>query len=120
MTLRTTLVALITLGLMFVSGCGTSPEASEPTPEPTASEETTETIDIVGTWYSEDEDWTVHFQPDGIFTEDFQGHEDFRTGDWRVDGDVVVLEGADGNTTEGSIQGDTIDFSLGTLTRVAN
>lgn len=119
MTLRSTLVTLVTVGLFSLSACGTSPEEAEPTPEPSATATQPEqTFDIVGTWYSEDEDWTVHFLEDGTFTEDFQGHEDFRSGQWRLDDGVVELEGDDGNTTEGQVSDDTLEFNLGTLSRV--
>lgn len=121
MPLRLTMAAAMTVIALFMAACGTgssSDPSPEPSPEPSASASATmgET-DIAGTWRSDAEDWTVHFAPDGSFVEDFQGNKGMRSGTWSVKGDVVALEGGDGNTDKGTIVNDTLEFRLGTLIR---
>lgn len=119
MPLRLTMAAAMTVFALFMSACGTgssSEPTPEPSPEPTASATMGET-EIAGTWRSDAEDWTVHFAPDGTFVEDFQGNKGMRSGTWSVEGDVVALEGGDGNTDKGTIVNDTLEFRLGTLVR---
>jgi hypothetical protein len=115
--------------LAALAGCGTSPGSSDDaTPSETASSSTPspsatnavpeEAADLVGDWEDPKEKWTVHFRDDGTYVEDYQGVEDFRVGEYAVDGDTVTLEGDDGNTDEGAIEGETLVFKLGTLERV--
>ena len=60
---------------------------------------------------------SVHFRDDGTYVEDYQGVEDFRVGEYSLDGSTVKLEGDDGNTDEGTVEGETLVFKLGTLER---
>lgn len=132
MTSRRTLAA-ITLGAALVLGaCGTdddpkaSPSSSSSasaSPSASATDETTApkppggADDLVGTWENTAGDWTVRFADDGTFTEDYQGVPNFRTGTYTFEGDTVALEGGDGNTDEGKVDGSTLVFRLGTLER---
>jgi hypothetical protein len=75
--------------------------------------------DLVGDWEDPDEKWTVHFRDDGTYVEDYQGVKDFRVGEYTVENGKVMLEGDDGNTDEGAIEGETLVFKLGTLERKA-
>lgn len=122
-------VAKATLGMalaVFVlTGCQS--ESDDPDPAPTPSEAPSPTPsetdspgvsgDIVGEWEDPDAEWTVRFREDGTFVEDYQGITEFRTGDYEVKDDSVLLIGGDGNTDEGAREGDTLVFNLGTLTR---
>jgi Agrobacterium tumefaciens protein Atu4866 len=123
-------IATAALLLAALTGCGTytgssddstpSETASSSTPSPSA---TTDALpegeaDVVGDWEDPKEKWTVHFRDDGTYVEDYQGVKDFRVGEYTVDGDTVRLEGDDGNTDEGTIEGETLVFELGTLERV--
>ncbi len=121
MTLATSVAATILLAL---SGCndggddtsaGGTPSASG-SASPTATE-SPDTAALVGDWEDTEAQWTVHFNPDGTFVEDFQGIVDFRVGTYQVKDETVSLVGDDGNTTTGTISGDTLVFDLGTLTR---
>jgi hypothetical protein len=116
MSIATTAIACV---LATLAGCGTyngssdDPTASETTssssPSPVATNATPEAAaDLVGDWEDPKEKWVVHFQ----------GVKDFRVGEYTVDGDAVKLEGDDGNTDEGTVEGDTLVFELGTLERV--
>jgi len=104
-------------------------ESDDPTPSPSASESSSPSApatnaapeaaaDLVGDWEDPDEKWTVHFRDDGTFVEDYQGVKDFRVGKYTVESGKVMLEGDDGNTDEGEIEGETLVFKLGTLERV--
>lgn len=115
--------------LATLAGCGTytgssddatpSETASSSTPSPSATNTVPEeSADLVGDWEDPKEKWTVHFRDDGTYVEDYQGVKDFRVGEYTVDGDTVTLEGDDGNTDEGTIEGETLVFKLGTLERV--
>jgi hypothetical protein len=66
------------------------------------------------------EKWTVHFRDDDTFVEDYQGVEDFRVGKYSIADGTVKLEGDDGNTDEGTVEGETLVFKLGTLKRAAS
>jgi hypothetical protein len=111
-----------------LAGCGTDnggsddPAASETTsssPSPEATNATPQAaVDLVGDWEDPDEKWTVHFRADGTYVEDYQGVKDFRVGEYSISGDTVRLEGDDGNTDEGTVEGETLVFELGTLERV--
>ena len=87
-----------------------TPSATVPSQDPRA--------DLVGSWRADEADWTVHFAADGTFTEDFEGNVDFRRGAYRVEDAIVYLDGDDGETTEGELSGDTINFKLGMLERL--
>lgn len=123
MSKRLLVAAIAAVLLAGAAGCSTD----EATPAATLSTATTEvpttlpTDDprsaIVGTWRADAADWTVYFNEDGTFTEDFEGNVDFRSGEYRVEDDVVYLDGGDGETTEGELSGDTINFKLGMLER---
>ena len=128
MRIATTAIACV---LSALAGCGTytgnsddatpSETATSSTPSPSATNATPEEpADLVGDWEDPKEDWTVHFRDDGTYVEDYQGVKDFRVGEYTVDGDTVRLEGDDGNTDEGTIEGETLVFKLGTLERVEN
>ena len=119
----------ITCGLVTLTSCGTytgssddeatpSETASSSTPSPVATNSVPEVAaDLVGDWEDPDEKWTVHFRDDGTYVEDYQGVKDFRVGEYAIDGDTVKLEGDDGNTDEGTVEGETLVFKLGTLER---
>ena len=127
MTMVTAIFGLVLLG---ISGCG---KGSEPNDEPTATETTTtgspatptseptieSASDLVGDWHDAEAKWVVHFHDDGTFVEDYDGQKDFRVGKYTVDGSTVSLIGDDGNTDPGKIDGETIEFKLGTLTRMS-
>ncbi len=120
---------------ILLSGCGepadqdtsapTPSASSEPTqsePEATATDEAGAGVprsaeDLVGDWRDDEADWTVHFEADGTFTEDYEGIVDFRTGDYAFEDGEVSLIGGDGNTDTGQVEGETLVFTLGTLTR---
>jgi hypothetical protein len=116
--------------LAALAGCGTytgnsddatpsETTASSSTPSPSATNVVPEeAADLVGDWEDPKEKWTVHFRDDGTYVEDYQDVKDFRVGEYTVDGDMVALEGDDGNTDEGTIEGETLVFKLGTLERV--
>ena len=122
-------IATAALLLAALAGCGTytgstddatpSETATASTPSPSATTDALpgEEADLVGDWEDPKEKWTVHFRDDGTYVEDYQGVKDFRMGEYTVDGDTVTLEGADGNTDEGTIEGETLVFKLGTLER---
>jgi hypothetical protein len=122
-------IATAALLLAVLTGCGTYTGSSDDsTPSETASSSTPsasattdalpeEEADLVGDWEDPKEKWTVHFRDDGTYVEDYQGVKDFRVGEYTVDGDTITLEGDDGNTDEGTIEGETLVFKLGTLER---
>ncbi len=126
MSIATTAIATV---LATLAGCGTyngstdEPTSSETTssssPSPVATNATPEApVDLVGDWEDPEENWVVHFRDDGTYVEDYQGVKDFRVGEYSIDGDTVKLEGDDGNTDEGTVEGETLVFELGTLERV--
>ena len=122
-------IATAALLLAVLTGCGTYTGSSDdPAPSETASSSTPsasattdalpeEEADLVGDWEDPKEKWTVHVRDDGTYVEDYQGVKDFRVGEYTVDGDTITLEGDDGNTDEGTIEGETLVFKLGTLER---
>ena len=122
-------IATATVLLAALAACGPfGGESEDPTPSAPASSSTpspspTNAVpevdtDLVGDWEDPDEKWTVHFREDGTYVEDYQGVKDFRVGEYTIDGDTVKLEGDDGNTDEGTVEGETLMFKLGTLERV--
>lgn len=135
MTLATS--ALLASGFLF-SGCniggGSDDSAATPAPthasastEPTETTETTpaETTpptistpsDLVGDWQDTKAKWEVHFKEDGTVVEDFQGLKNFRTGKYTMKEDTVTIKGGDGYSDTGKIEGTSIKFKLGTLTK---
>lgn len=128
MTMATALTGAI---LMALSGCGSdgsdgtaASPTSDPAPTATISEapdvdpEDPAAVELRGDWQIPSEQYVLHLVEDGTFIEDFQGVLDFRTGKYSVDGDTVSLVGDDGNTDKGTIKGDTLEFNLGTATRL--
>lgn len=124
-------IATAALLLAVLTACGPfgggsddpSPSASESTSASSPSPSATNTMpeaaaDLVGDWEDPEAEWMVHFRDDGTFVEDYQGVEDFRVGKYTIDGDTVKLEGDEGNTDEGTVEGETLVFKLGTLERV--
>ena len=47
----------------------------------------------------------------------YQGVKDFRVGKYSLTDGTVNLEGDDGNTDQGTVEGETLVFKLGTLQR---
>ena len=125
MKLRMTLATgMAVAALMTLSGCDRSGNDATPAVSPSTSEsatpsssEPTDTADLIGDWTDAKAQWTVHFNEDGTFVEDFQGIVDFRVGTYELSGDTVSLIGDDGNTTTGTVTGVTLVFTLGTLIR---
>jgi len=132
MRIRVT-IAMSAAALLVLTGCNSgdddptpgdpspssSASATTATPTPTSATTTPETAaDLVGDWHDTDADWVVHFHDDGTFTEDYTGVKDFRTGEYEVASGTVTLKGGDGNADEGKIEGTSIVFRLGTLTRM--
>lgn len=129
MALATFSLAVGAFALTACSLPGT--DQADPTPTetpsatPTTATATTPTTpamistaaDLVGDWQDAKVPWVVHFRDDGTYSEDYQGLEDFRVGTYEVSGPEVSLIGGDGDTDKGSIEGDTVVFKLGTLTR---
>ena len=127
MSIATAAIASV---LATLAGCGTyngstddpttsSETTSSSSPSPVATNATPEAaVDLVGDWEDPDEKWIVHFRDDGTYVEDYQGVKDFRVGEYSIEGDTVKLEGDDGNTDEGTVEGETLVFELGTLERV--
>lgn len=133
MKLRMALATSVLVGGTFaLSGCSI-PGTDKTDPEPTATTSTatpTETTttpsapatistaaDLVGDWQDAEVPWVVHFKDDGTYSEDYKGLKDFRVGTYTVTGTDVSLIGGDGDTDKGSIDGDSVVFRLGTLTR---
>ncbi len=119
MTRATGVVAVV---LLTLGGCNNASDGAAPTPSPSTSGSATPTApetvgktELVGDWQARDAEWTVHFNDDGTFVEDFQGITDFRVGTYDVEGETVSLIGDDGNTSTGKITGVTLVFKLGTL-----
>lgn len=125
--------AVIGIAMAALAACGSdagSDGAASPTTAPSAAPSATiseappvdnenpDAVALRGDWQIPDEDYVLHLIEDGTFIEDFQGVLDFRTGKYSVDGDTISLIGDDGNTDRGTIDGDTLTFTLGTATRL--
>ena len=98
-----------------------TPSASaskSPTASPTPTGVPAQPTDLVGDWEDKDAKWTVHFRDDGTYVEDYQGVKDFRVGKYTLEDGTVTLEGDDGNSDKGRVEGETLVFNLGTLERV--
>jgi hypothetical protein len=133
-TRMTWATAVAAVALTVLAGCGSddsdggSTGGSRPSPTATTPSDVTATpsvdpstegaIALRGEWHDPEADWIVHFHEDGTYTEDFQGMTDFRVGKYAVDGATVSLIGDDGNTDKGTVEGDSLVFKLGTLTRM--
>lgn len=127
MTLVTAVVSLAVLG-----GCASDGSDSEAgtvtspttTPAPTLSEapsvdpDDPAAVALWGDWEIPTEDYVLHLIEDGTFVQDYMGVTDFRTGKFSVKGDTITLTGDDGDADEGKIVNDTLEFTLGTATRV--
>ncbi len=122
MSSRLLVAAVATLALGGLAGCAKDEPATPAEPSATTPSATVESDDprsaLVGSWRADDANWTVHFAADGTFTEDFEGNVDFRRGTYHVQDGIVFLEGDDGQTTEGELAGETINFKLGMLERL--
>lgn len=126
MTLATALTGAALLTLGACGSDGSDAPATSPTTAPSATISEAPDVDpqdpaavaLRGDWQIPSEQYVLHLVEDGTFIEDFQGVLDFRTGKYKVDGDTVSLVGDDGNTDKGTISGDTLEFTLGTATRL--
>lgn len=123
----------LVVGIFTLSGCsmpGSAKAAPAPTtptvaatttPATTPAATTPSTVsaaaDLVGDWQDPKVPWVVHFKNDGTFAEDYQGLTDFRVGKYDVAGTTITLTGDDGASDKGAIQGKSLVFKLGTLTR---
>lgn len=129
MKVRMTLATAVTGAvLMTLTACGSegsdAPQTSPTTPSATISEapdvdpQDPAAVALRGDWQIPSEQYVLHLVEDGTFIEDFQGVLDFRTGKYKVDGDTLSLVGDDGNTDKAKITGDSLEFTLGTATRL--
>lgn len=113
----------LVVGAFTLSAC--ADKNSTPTNSPLTTSEPTVTTpttistaaDLVGDWQDVQAEWTVHFLDDGTYVEDFEGVTDFRVGTYELSGTDVSLIGGDGNTDKGTVEGVSLTFQLGTLTR---
>ena len=119
-------LAALTLVLLLAltAGCGrwtgrvdgTDPNATATaTAVPTGTPKTA--ADLVGDWTDPAAEWTVHFKDDGTYVQDFQGVKDFLSGTYKLEGDQVQLISGEGDADLGKVEGATLVFRLGTLTR---
>jgi hypothetical protein len=128
MTIATTIVGI---ALTALAGCGksdseggvTSPTETTTPPAvtsqaPSVDPDTGGAVALRGDWEIKAEDYVLHLIEDGTFVQDYMGIDDFRTGKYSVEGDTISLVGDDGDTDKGTIVGDTLEFTLGTATRV--
>jgi len=114
----------LVLLLALTAGCGRwngRVHGTDPTPTATAttapSGTPTTAADLVGDWTDPQAEWTVHFKSDGTYVQDFQGVKDFLSGTYKLDGDQVQLISGEGDADLGKVQGTSLVFRLGTLTR---
>ena len=126
---RMTLVTAV-VSLAVLAGCGSDADSGgdvtspTTTPAPTLSEapsvdpDDPAAVALWGDWEIPAEDYVLHLVEDGTFVQDYMGVTDFRTGKFSVEGDTITLTGDDGDDDEGKIVGDTLEFTLGTATRV--
>ena len=115
-----TLVLLVAL----TAGCGRwsgQVNNTDPTPTTTAtsapSGTPTEASDLVGTWTDHAADWTVHFKADGTYVQDYQGVKGFLSGTYKLQNGQVELISGEGDADLGKVEGASLVFKLGTLTR---
>ncbi|MEH3033422.1 MAG: hypothetical protein PGN07_05120 [Aeromicrobium erythreum] len=129
MKLRMIIATSVVAALASLAACGTDdqPEAapsSEPTSAAPSSEATsaapsgvpTKASDLVGTWEDKAAKWEVRFKADGSYTMDYEGVKDFMSGTYSLSGETVSLSNDEG-TDQGQVQGESLVFKLGTLTR---
>jgi hypothetical protein len=125
MTLATVVMTLAALSACGSDG-GSAGEVTSPTTTPTATISEAPPVDsedpaaaaLRGDWEIPDEQYVLHLIEDGTFVQDYMGVTDFRTGKYSVEGDTIILTGDDGDDDKGKIVGDTLEFTLGTATRV--
>jgi hypothetical protein len=118
-------LAALTLVLLLAltAGCGrwngrVGPEPTHTTAATAAPTGTpTKASDLVGDWSDPAAEWTVHFKDDGTYVQDFQGVKGFMSGTYRLEGDQVQLISGEGDADLGTVNGETLIFRLGTLTR---
>lgn len=127
---RVTLATAV-FSIAMLAGCGSDAsegETASPSPSASASPSISEApsvdpqdpaaVALRGDWEIPAEDYVLHLIEDGTFIQDYMGIDDFRTGKYSVEGDKISLVGDDGDTDEGKIVGETLEFELGTATRV--
>ncbi|WP_374999791.1 hypothetical protein [Aeromicrobium sp. CTD01-1L150] len=129
MKARMTLATVMAAIALSVAACAPGDDEPDPgatttappsaTPEPTGGDDAAieSAQDLIGEWSDTSAEWVVTFHEDGTFVEDYQGHEEFRTGEYEYDDGFVSLVGGDGNTVKGEVEGDSLAFRIGTLTR---
>jgi hypothetical protein len=127
---RRVTLATSVLAIAVLAGCGSdgddAAEVTSPTTTPTATLSEAPPVDaddpaavtLWGDWEIPAEDYVLHLVEDGTFLEDYMGVKDFRTGKFTVEGDTLTLVGDDGNNNDAKIVGETLEFTLGTATRV--
>lgn len=130
---RRVTLATAVLSIAVLTGCGSDgSEGETASPSPSASASASPSISeapsvdpqdpaavaLLGDWEIPAEDYVLHLIEDGTFIQDYMGVQDFRTGKFSVEGDTISLVGDDGDTDEGTIAGETLEFTLGTATRI--
>lgn len=60
---------------------------------------------LAGTWATDDNFWVLRLTAAGTFVEDYDGVEEYRSGDFTLDGRDFTLVGGDGNETSGVLRG---------------
>ena len=91
---------------------------TEPSYSPAVPQGPKTVADFVGTWSDPKANWTVRFAANGTFSSDYQGVRDFRSGRFEVHNNRLDLIGGDGDVDSGRINGNVVEFRLGTLARV--
>lgn len=126
MRMAITTFALV-VGAFSLSACADKGgTAAKPTTAVTTTAEPTVTTpsvpviaaDLVGDWQDPEAQWIVHFKDDGTVVEDFEGLTDFRVGTYSISDGVISLIGDDGFADKGAVEGQSLVFELGTLTRM--
>lgn len=121
---RLAALAPLVLLLALTAGCGRwegSVDGGDPTPTVSFTKAPSGTpsvaADLVGDWSDHEAEWTVHFRSDGTYASDYQGIEDFLSGTYELNHGQVELTSGEGDTDLGKVEGNTLVFKLGTLTR---
>lgn len=126
---RRVTLATAVLSIAVLTGCGSDgSEGETASPSPSASPSIGEApsvdpqdpaaVALLGDWEITAEEYVLHLVEDGTFIEDYMGVEDFLTGKFSVEGDTISLVGDDGNTSTGTIVGETLELPLGTATPI--
>jgi hypothetical protein len=126
---RRVTLATSVLAIAVLAGCGSdgdSGDVTSPTTTPTATlseappvdPDDPSAVELWGDWEIPGEEYVLHLIEDGTFIEDYMGVQDFLTGKFSVEGDTITLVGDDGNTSEGTVVGETLELPLGTATRL--